>query len=115
MGAGFGGHCGSENNDPFVMEGDEVRTLTNNAGGVLGGISNGMPLTVRVAVKPTPTIAVKQQTVDLERKQNAELSVTGRNDVCIVPRAVIVVESMMAVTICDLALRAGVLERVIRY
>jgi chorismate synthase len=103
---------GSENNDPFIMKGTEIKTSTNKSGGVLGGISNGMPLTVRVAVKPTPSIRISQKTVDLESRQNAEFSITGRHDVCIVPRAVIVVESMMAVTLCDFGLQAGMIKRV---
>ena len=73
-----------------------------------------MPLMVRVAVKPTPSISRDQKTVDLEKMENTELSIKGRHDVCIVPRAVIVVESMMAVTLCDLALKAGLIARVIK-
>ena len=105
---------GSENNDPFIFKNDKVVTDTNNAGGILGGISNGMPLVVRVAVKPTPSISQKQKTVDLKKRENAEIAVKGRHDVCIVPRAVIVVESMIAITLCDLALRAGLIERIIK-
>jgi len=105
---------GSENNDPFAIKNGEIVTATNNAGGVLGGISDGMPLTVRVAIKPTPSIAQSQQTVDLENKQSAALKVTGRHDICIVPRAVVVVESMIAVTLCDFAMRAGLMPRVIK-
>ena len=96
---------GSENNDPFIIKDDKVVTETNNAGGILGGITNGMPVVVRVAVKPTPSISREQKTVDMTRLENTEISIKGRHDVCIVPRAVIVVESMMAVTLCDFALR----------
>ncbi len=116
FGAGFGvaGKKGLENNDPFRVENGKVVTSTNNAGGVLGGISNGMPVVVRVAVKPTPSISVTQDTVDLKTMENAELSVKGRHDTCIVPRAVAVVEAMMAVTICDFALRAGLIPGVLK-
>jgi chorismate synthase len=105
---------GSENNDPFIIENNKVVTETNHAGGILGGISDGMPLKVRVAVKPTPSISQKQKTVDISKLENAEIFVMGRHDVCIVPRAVIVVESMMAITLCDFALRIGLIQRVIK-
>lgn len=105
---------GSENNDPFAIKNGEIVTVTNNAGGVLGGISNGMPLVVRVAIKPTSSIAKSQQTVDIKTKESATLEVTGRHDVCIVPRAVVVVESMIAVTLCDFAMRAELMPRVIK-
>jgi chorismate synthase len=105
---------GSENNDPFAVSGDRIVTVTNNAGGILGGISSGMPVVVRVAIKPTSSIAKSQPTVNLENMQSTRIEVKGRHDVCIVPRAVPVVESMMAVTLCDLALRAELLPRVIK-
>ncbi len=104
---------GLENNDPFSVQQGKVMTASNNAGGILGGISSGMPVTVRVAVKPTPSISRPQQTVDLEKMKPAPLEVRGRHDTCIVPRAVAVVEAMMAVTLCDLALRAGLVPGVI--
>ena len=116
FGSGFSAASkrGSENNDPFIIKDGKVVTVTNNAGGVLGGISSGMPIVVRVVVKPTSSIAKTQQTVDLKNMENTTLSVKGRHDVCIVPRAVVVVESMMAVTLCDFAIRAGLLSRVIK-
>ncbi|MBI2850166.1 MAG: chorismate synthase [Chloroflexi bacterium] len=116
FGAGFSAASkkGSENNDPFTVRDGKIVTATNNSGGILGGISNGMPLTLRVAVKPTPSIASKQETVDLRSTQNASLEVKGRHDACIVPRAVPVVEAMMAVTLCDFAMRAGLIPEVIR-
>ena len=111
FGAGFGGTRmhGSEHNDPFYYEGDRVRTRTNHAGGVLGGLTVGSPVVFRVAVKPTSSIAREQDTVDLERHENARLRVTGRHDPCIVPRAVPVVEAVAAIALTDLGLRGGFL------
>ncbi len=106
---------GSENNDPYMMEGDKVITLSNNSGGIAGGISNGMPLVLRVAVKPTPSISKSQPTVNLKTKENTSLEVRGRHDTCIVPRAVPVVEALMAVTLCDFAIRGGFIPPVIKH
>ncbi|MDP3880236.1 MAG: chorismate synthase [Dehalococcoidales bacterium] len=116
FGAGFSvaGKRGSENNDAFTISDGKVVTVTNNAGGILGGISNGMPVVVRVAFKPTPSIARIQNTVDLQKMTDTSLEVKGRHDACIVPRAVPVVEAMMAVTLCDFAMRAGLIPEVIR-
>ncbi|MBI4180702.1 MAG: chorismate synthase [Chloroflexi bacterium] len=116
FGSGFSaaGKRGSENNDPFTITDGKIVSITNNAGGILGGISNGMPIVLRVAVKPTPSIAIKQETVDIKKRQAASLLVEGRHDSCIVPRAVPVVEAMMAVTLCDFALRAGLIPKVIK-
>jgi chorismate synthase len=105
---------GSQNNDPFILQDGKVVTATNNAGGILGGISSGMPVVVRVAVKPVSSIAIEQDTVDIQEMAKASIKVGGRHDVCIVPRAVPVVEAMMAITLCDFALRAGLLPRVIK-
>jgi chorismate synthase len=114
FGLGFGAARvkGSENNDPFTIEKGRVVTTSNNAGGILGGISNGMPVVVRVAIKPTPSIALKQKTVDIQKMKAAELEIKGRHDACIVPRAVPVVEAMIAVTLCDFALQAGLIPGV---
>ncbi len=116
FGSGFAAadRRGSENNDPFAIRDGKIVTVTNNAGGILGGISNGMPIVVRVAVKPTPSIAKSQETVNIKKMENASLAVKGRHDACIVPRAVPVVESMVAVTLCDFAMRAGLIPRVIK-
>lgn len=116
FGAGFSAarKRGSENNDPFTIKDGKIVTVTNNAGGILGGISNGMPIVVRVAVKPTPSIAKKQETVDIKTMKSASLEVRGRHDACIVPRAVPAVEAMVAVTLCDFALRAELIPRVIK-
>ena len=93
---------GSEANDPFVMDGDQVVTATNRAGGILGGISNGMPLRIRCAIKPTPSIYTTQKSVDLTTNTSTELTIAGRHDPAIVHRARVVVDSMVALTLCDL-------------
>ncbi len=103
FGSGFG--CadlpGSENNDAFTVCDGKIATVTNNCGGILGGITNGMPLILRVAVKPTPSIAKPQQTVSLSRMEETTIHVKGRHDPCIVPRAVPVVEAAVALAIFD--------------
>ncbi len=102
---------GSEHNDPFIMVNGEVRTETNNAGGILGGLSDGMPVDLRVAFKPTASISKEQRTVDLSKKEDATIRVQGRHDPCIVPRAVVVVEAAAALVIADLLLRGGFFAR----
>ena len=92
---------GSENNDPFEMRDGKVVTKTNNCGGILGGITDGMPLTFRAAFKPTPSIAKEQDTVNLETGENAKLSIVGRHDPCIVPRALPCVEAAAAIAVYD--------------
>ncbi len=103
FGAGFGVSSmrGSVNNDPYYMDGGRVQTRTNHAGGILGGITSGMPLIFRTAIKPTPSIARVQQSVSLSRKANAELEIRGRHDPCIAPRAVPCVESALAIALTD--------------
>jgi chorismate synthase len=92
---------GSRNNDPFTIVDGQVRTVTNNHGGILGGITSGMPLIFRAAVKPTPSIYKEQQSVSLSGMEPAPLVIKGRHDPVIVPRAVVVIESMVAVTLAD--------------
>jgi chorismate synthase len=106
IGSGFAGTRlrGSQHNDLFVKKGERLGTLTNHAGGVLGGISSGEPLLFRVAFKPVATIGLPQQTVDLNGKP-VELAAKGRHDPCVVPRAVPIVETMTALVLLDLALR----------
>ncbi len=95
---------GSQCNDAFTVENGQIRTVTNNAGGILGGITNGMPLIFRAAIKPTPSIARPQQSVSLRNAQEQELVVKGRHDPCIVPRAVPVIEAAAAIALFDLIL-----------
>jgi len=111
FGAGFRSASmrGSEHNDAFTVEAGRVATETNHAGGILGGITNGMPITFRVAVKPTASIAKPQRSVDLGTMRPTEIVVTGRHDPCIVPRAVPVVENAAAMAILDLMLMGGFL------
>lgn len=106
IGSGFAGTRlrGSLHNDPFVKKGDRLGTVTNHAGGTLGGISSGEPLLFRVAFKPVATIGQPQQTVDYDGKP-VELAAKGRHDPCVVPRAVPIVEAMAALVLLDLALR----------
>ena len=104
FGSGFAlaGMRGSQANDPFYMDGDAIRTRTNHAGGVNGGITNGMPVVFTVAIRPTPSIAKEQDTVDLTTGQDAKLSIQGRHDPCIVHRAVPVIEAAAALAVCQL-------------
>lgn len=93
---------GSQANDAMRFESGRVTCLTNHNGGVTGGITNGMPIILRAAIKPTPSIGQPQQTVDLAAGENTELSIVGRHDPCIVPRAVVVIESALAIALCEL-------------
>ena len=103
FGAGFAaaGLRGSENNDAFSVENGRIITDGNHCGGILGGITDGMPLTFRAAVKPTPSLARPQQSVDLKTGEIVPLTVTGRHDPCIVPRAVPCLEAAAAIAVYD--------------
>lgn len=92
---------GSEANDPFYMDGSTVKTRTNHAGGVNGGITNGMPVTFEVAIRPTPSIAREQDTVDISTGKDTKLTIHGRHDPCILPRAVVVIEAAAALAACE--------------
>lgn len=106
FGAGFSAANlrGNQNNDDYVISDGQIRTVTNNAGGILGGITTGMPLIFRAALKPTPSIPRPQQSVDLNDGKVRELIVKGRHDPCIVPRAVPVIEAAAAIAIFDMIL-----------
>lgn len=106
FGAGFASARmrGSENNDAFCIKDGKVSTKANNHGGALGGISSGLPIIFRAAIKPTPSIARKQESVSLKKSESSPLEIEGRHDPCIVPRAVPVMEAALAVALCDMIL-----------
>ena len=106
FGLGFGSaHLyGSENNDPFCTDGKTVYTKSNNAGGIIGGMTSGMPLVFRAAIKPTPSIAKEQDSISLSKMENVKLKIVGRHDPCIIPRAVPVFEAATAIAILDMLL-----------
>lgn len=101
LGFDFAKSFGSEVNDFYFYEDDKVKLKTNNNGGILGGLTTGAPIVARIAIKPTPSIGKKQKTINLLTKQNEILEIQGRHDPCIVPRACVVVESMMAIAILE--------------
>ena len=104
FGAGFAAAAmqGSQHNDPFAIgEEGKIVSLTNNHGGILGGISSGMPILLRCAFKPTPSLSRPQQTVSLSQMENRSLAVEGRHDPCVVPRAVPCVEAVVALVLLD--------------
>ena len=102
IGFGFANKRASEVNDQYEIKNGRVATLSNNNGGVLGGMTDGAPLSVSVAIKPTPSIAKKQKSVNLQTMENAELEIHGRHDPCIVVRAVPVIECAVALGLLDL-------------
>ncbi len=104
FGAGFGfaSKKGSEANDAFTTDGEKVYTKTNNNGGINGGITNGMPIIFRLAIKPTPSIFKEQETVNLDTMKNTTLKIEGRHDPCIVHRAAPVVDAVTAMVLCDM-------------
>ena len=112
FGSGFAGAelFGSENNDLYVVKNGKIVTQTNNSGGILGGISNGMPITMRVAFKPASSIAKKQKTVDIKTKKPTTLQIKGRHDPCVVPRAPPIVDSLVSLVLADNALMAGFIK-----
>src|SRR5574338_136205 len=115
FGSGFAGSelYGSQNNDPYISRGGKISTKTNNSGGILGGLSNGMPIVIRVAFKPATSIAKKQTTIDIKTKKPATLQVQGRHDPCVVPRAPPVVDSWMSLVLADHALLGGFIKPVL--
>ena len=115
FGSGFDGSekTGSQNNDSYVYKNKKIKTKTNNSGGILGGISNGMPITLRVEFKPASSINKIQDTVDVKTGKNVKLRVEGRHDPCVVPRAPPVVDSLVSLIIADHALQGGFIKSVI--
>ncbi len=116
FGAGFGATelTGSQNNDAFLLKNGKVVTSTEHAGGILGGLSSGMPIMISVAIKPTPSIAKEQKTVNLASMENAAINVKGRHDPCVVPKAVPAIESAVAITLVDHMIRAGYIPKVLK-
>lgn len=106
IGRDFATMNGSVANDSFVTDGKDILTKTNNNGGINGGITNGMPIVLTVGIKPTPSIAKEQETVNIKTKENIKTQIAGRHDPCIVQRAVPVIEAALAIAILDLILEA---------
>ena len=115
FGSGFAGSntYGSKNNDLYIMKRGKIVTKTNNAGGILGGLSNGMPIVLRVAFKPASSISKKQITIDIKTKKPTVLKVEGRHDPCVVPRAPPVVDSLVSLVLADHALQAAFIKPVL--
>ena len=109
FGSGFAGSksTGSKNNDIYTIQNDTIKTTTNNSGGILGGISNGMPIVFRVAFKPASSIAKPQYTINTETMKTAKLQVKGRHDPCVVPRAPPVIDAMASLVLADHAMLTG--------
>lgn len=95
---------GSQSNDEMKVEGDKIITLTNNNGGIVGGITNGMPIVFKTVIKPTPSIGKIQRTADISKMENTTLNITGRHDPCIIPRALPVIDNATAIALLDLVL-----------
>jgi len=116
FGSGFAGskRRGSENNDLYYVKDGKIITRTNNSGGILGGLSNGMPIVIRVGFKPAASIAKTQETLDLSKNSQANLQVPGRHDPCVVPRAPPVVECVVSMVLADHAIRAGLIPPVLK-
>lgn len=115
FGSGFKGAewFGSQNNDLYVTRKGKIMTKTNNSGGILGGLSNGMPIKMRIAFKPASSISQEQDTVDITTNKKTKLKVEGRHDPCVVPRAPPVVDSLVSLTIADQALIGGFIKPVL--
>ncbi|MHA1914018.1 MAG: chorismate synthase [Promethearchaeota archaeon] len=116
FGAGFksSGMKGSEHNDPWIFKEGRIQTTKNDSGGIIGGISTGMPIEFIVAVKPTASIGIPQKTVNIETSKNVEIEFTGRHDPCIVPRVIPVVEAMAAIVLLDCLLLEGFIPRIFK-
>ncbi len=116
FGAGFKASKmkGSEHNDPWILKDGKIQTIKNDAGGIIGGISTGMPIEFTIAVKPPSSIGVPQKTVNIEMMENVEIEFSGRHDPCIVPRVVPVVEAMTANVLLDFLLIEGYIPRIFK-
>ena len=116
FGAGFRASRmkGSEHNDPWTIKNGEIKATKNDSGGIIGGISTGMPIVFTVAVKPTPSIGKIQKTVNIKTMEEDDIKIEGRHDPCIVPRAIVVVESIAAIVILDFLLIEGKIPSVLR-
>ena len=104
LGFDFVHYKGSECNDAYTIKNNKIKTKTNNNGGILGGISNGMPIVVNVAIKPTPSIAKEQLTLNIKTKKEDKLIIKGRHDPCIAVRAVVVLEAALSIALIDLCI-----------
>lgn len=104
---------GSEHNDSWIIEGEKIRTSKNDSGGIIGGISIGMPIEFTIAIKPTPSIGIPQKTVNIKTMKEEKIEIRGRHDPCIVPRAIVVVEAMAAVVLLDHLLMEGNISSVL--
>ncbi|HXV66822.1 MAG TPA: chorismate synthase [Nitrosopumilaceae archaeon] len=115
FGSGFAGSesTGSKNNDLYAIKNGKIVTKTNNSGGILGGLSNGMPIVLRVAFKPASSISKKQSTIDIKTKKPTSLNVLGRHDPCVVPRAPPVVDAFVSLVLADHALLGGFIKPVL--
>ncbi len=100
-------HLGSQINDEYQIENNQITTKTNNSGGIIGGMSNGMPIISRIAVKPTPSISKCQDSINLEKRENEKIEIKGRHDPCICPRVTAVAESSTAIVLADHMIRSG--------
>ena len=109
IGLGFdvAAHTGSEINDEYEINNNEITTKTNNSGGIIGGMSNGMPIISRIAVKPTPSISKCQNSINLKKMENEKIEIKGRHDPCICPRVTVVAESSTAIVLADHMIRSG--------
>ncbi len=109
IGLGFGvaDKCASQINDEYYIDGENVKTLSNHSGGIIGGMSNSMPIVSRIAVKPTPSISKPQCSVNLEKMCDEKIEIKGRHDPCICPRVTVVAESSTAIVIADHMIRSG--------
>ena len=109
IGLGFdiASKTGSQVNDQYQVIDNEITTKTNNSGGIVGGMSNGMPIVSRIAVKPTPSISKCQDSVDIEKMENKKIEIKGRHDPCICPRVTVVAESSTAIVLADHMIRSG--------